>query len=965
MLLLIRTIKYTLTIIFFCGCIVSCWAQLSIQAEGYTQQLTTKDGLPSATIYYLHQDKKGYIWIATDKGLAKYNGSDFEYFTTENGLVSNEILQIYEDYKGRIWFMPFEGGLSYYENDSLFQHPLNSEIETILNKDWVASLYVDKGDTVWFTVSNRRRDTIEYNFFRIYDSKIDTFYPAQDPQSIYLPNKNFIKYWTNPLGMVYSGGLGRGRFLEVKEKNIQAKTVNKTSILIAKKCVITPDTSLVCINSKEYFTIKNEKLVNEAKLSTKNRLQMLTINKKNELLLSTKDGILIPKKNQQLLKDYIINHVIEDVEGNLWAGTSGQGIFMIKNTNIQHWELSKTVSSILITDSLIWMGTLDGSLYYYSDQKRVQELDYGAQIKKTSISNFLELPNNNLLLPSFYQISPDLTNTYICNPLSILVKAMSHKNEKELLLGTSNGLYQFLWQEKTMEQVADFSAWINEFYRVSSDSIWIASNSGLFFYDGTQVYNTGKKYPELPQKLTSITTLRKQVIAGSKGQGLWVLKGEELKNISAKDGLSSNFINVLYQQEDTIWVGTNKGLDRLVFKDQKISIESYLKDIDVQSLAFQEHYLWLGTSDGLLQVNTLEDPKQNYIPPIYLRSIKVSNELQVLKEDYDLAYDQNNIVIDFIGITFRDKAQYRYKLEGVDSNWEYSNIPKVQYPKLPAGTYIFLATVATVNGVWNPNPIRIKFRIRPHFTQTIYFLGLVWSLVIVVISLIAGMIIRSNNRKNKVIRRIKELENKALRSQMNPHFVFNIMNSILYLVNTNQKKAARKYITKFAKLMRRVLEQSKDTLIDLNEEIETIKLYLELEKLRYDGRISSTILIEPKIDLHQYQIPPMFLQPLIENALIHGLTPKDGNGQLTIEFKKVLEDIQITITDDGIGRKAAAELSYATNQDKQTSTGLHNIKERLKQINTIYRSDIRLDIIDLYREQKAKGTQIIVNLPKL
>ncbi|MCP4438212.1 MAG: hypothetical protein GY810_04645 [Aureispira sp.] len=938
-------------------------AQLPIQDKSYAQQLSIKDGLLSAVIYYLHQDKKGYIWIATDKGVARYNGLNFEYFTTENGLRDNEILQIYEDYKGRVWFIPFQGGLSYFEKDSLYQHPLNPQIEAIIEKDWISSIYVDKGDTLWFTLSNRRRSVAEYNFFRVYQNTIDTFYPAQDPNSLYIPNKNFIKYWTKPLGVINSGKLGTGRLIYPTEKKIEAAIVESPLPRICKKCILRPDTSLFCMNNGGSFLIKNKQFIEYHDPLPKDKFRLASIYDDTNIVVGTNNGVWFPQSQQKILKPYTINHCIQDREGNLWVGSNGQGVFIIKNTNIQHWELSKTISSILPTDSLIWLGTKDGTLYYYSSDKGIQKFDYGE--KGGSIPDLFQLPDGDILLPSFYQIDQNLNSKYKKKTHKPLVKAISQRNEEEILLGAGNGLYTYYWKEDSLQQIPDFAAWVNDIYRVSADSFWLATDNGLFFYDGQKVWNKGDLYPPLQKSITSVVYLNQQLLAATQGKGIWILDADTLKTINIADGLSSNFINVLYGQKDTLWIGSNKGLDRLVFQDAEIAIQQFIDDVDIQSLAIDKQYLWLGSSDGVLRVNTLQTSAQDYRPPIYLHAVTINNQKQPLQSTYDLAYYQNNIIIDFVGIAFRHKVGYRYKLEGVDEQWQYTKNPKVQYPKLPPGDYTFLATAATINNPWNPEPIKIQFRIVPHFTQTIYFLILLWILGIGAVLLIATIIVRTNNRKNRVIRRISELENKALRSQMNPHFIFNVMNSILYLVNTSQKKRARRYITKFSKLMRRILEQSQYTLIDLNEEIETIELYLSLEELRYDGQISSTISIEPKLDLHQYQIPSMLLQPLVENALIHGLSPKKSLGELHIALKKVLDDIEITITDNGIGRKAAAHLGYSAEQVKKTSTGLNNIIERIEQINTIYHSNISLKIIDLYNEQEAIGTQIIIKLPKL
>ncbi len=239
----------------------------------------------------------------------------------------------------------------------------------------------------------------------------------------------------------------------------------------------------------------------------------------------------------------------------------------------------------------------------------------------------------------------------------------------------------------------------------------------------------------------------------------------------------------------------------------------------------------------------------------------------------------------------------------------------------------------------------------------------------IIYSLVLGMLLTAlaayffyrSNRQQQLANNLLAL--KSLRSQMNPHFIFNALNSVNNYIAKNDERSANRYLSEFSTLMRAVLENSEEDFISLSRELELLELYVKLEHSRFPEKFDYTINLDEQIDTEAFQIPPMLLQPYIENAIWHGLRYKEEKGFLNIEIVQEETDvIQIRITDNGIGRKRSREIK-TTNQKNQSSKGMGNIKKRIAILNTMYKDKVTVSVQDL--NEDATGTSVILNLRKV
>ncbi|SNQ42658.1 tetratricopeptide repeat protein [Cellulophaga lytica] len=241
------------------------------------------------------------------------------------------------------------------------------------------------------------------------------------------------------------------------------------------------------------------------------------------------------------------------------------------------------------------------------------------------------------------------------------------------------------------------------------------------------------------------------------------------------------------------------------------------------------------------------------------------------------------------------------------------------------------------------------------------------TLLIIGISLVLLMVVLFVFYKQNQLtsdKKMLTLEQTMLRSQMNPHFLFNSLNSIkLYIIN-NEKKNAVHYLNKFSKLVRKILEASSLREISLEDELETVSLYMHIENIRFSNKIDFTVDVDRDVDVNQVKIPSLILQPFLENALWHGLSSKKGIKKIHLHISKQDEEfIIIRITDNGIGRAASEKIKEAKVL-KRKSLGIDITKERLKNFSKDYLNSFKVEFIDLKDEgKKALGTEVILTIP--
>ncbi len=465
---------------------------------------------------------------------------------------------------------------------------------------------------------------------------------------------------------------------------------------------------------------------------------------------------------------------------------------------------------------------------------------------------------------------------------------------------------------------------------------------------------------------------------GRKGINIWNEKTNSILILNKESGLGSN---VIYQFEKdkngNIWVETNNGLkvlspenyklinrfdqeDGLIRNDLGRYWGSTFKLLPSGNMLIGGHgFFTIINPDSLLKTR-LESDKIEFESLLINGKEKRFDKTLNRKTHISIPYKENSFKIKFANLDFDKKSRqnYKYRLLGYEDNWFVTTNNNITFNKIPPGNYNLQLKLNSSDSVKS-----LEITIIPEWWQTIWFkifvilsiLGLIYSLYQKRIAYIR----EKESIKTKFNKKLLESEAQLLQSQMNSHFLFNTLNSIKNYIVKNKTRLAVSYLNNFAILIRKVLNNSEHKFISLEEELETIKLYLSLESLRFEDRFVYNFDVDEGIDPENTQVPPLLLQPFVENAVWHGLLQKEGKGKILISVKKNDNKIQYIITDNGIGRKMAKSIKSKSALNKK-KFGLKLSEKRLESLKKIYGLNISFEIIDLYDDDIAKGTKVVV-----
>jgi hypothetical protein len=445
---------------------------------------------------------------------------------------------------------------------------------------------------------------------------------------------------------------------------------------------------------------------------------------------------------------------------------------------------------------------------------------------------------------------------------------------------------------------------------------------------------------------------------------------------------------IVPQNDTNFWISTNFGLSNFQWnantfsKNEPISINHYDDKNGLQGNEFNTNsYLKLndgsiafGGIDGVNLFKGEDIIKSKETLPVIISEFivfngkKIDDTLSAYKQQYDLTYKENNFSIAYntLGFTVPSKTNYYYRMIGYNDQWLFAgNRTYVSYTNLSSGDYIFEVKACNYDGYCSETATQLKIHIQTPFFRTWFFYTLLGILTLFIFYKIytnrINLVKKEEELKLDIATQISELKMKALRAQINPHFLFNSLNSINSFILKNENKLASKYIVKFSKLVRNILSNSSVTELSLDEELNTITLYLEIESMRFDNQFSHEIQVDKIVELNNIKIPSLLLQPYIENAIWHGLLHKVGSKKIIIRITQLeIEILKIEIEDNGIGRDESIKLNK-THSEK--SKGMEIDEERL-QLFDKNTKQVKLQVVDLMDiNKKPIGTRIEIKLP--
>ena len=412
-------------------------------------------------------------------------------------------------------------------------------------------------------------------------------------------------------------------------------------------------------------------------------------------------------------------------------------------------------------------------------------------------------------------------------------------------------------------------------------------------------------------------------------------------------------------------------------KKYKLTLNDGLISYSNSGIAYANNLLFTGAGNYIQYIplsSAVNKPDAGR--KCYLSSLQLFNKnyltdtLPQYLHTVNLPHDKNFVSLTFSSTEFKqpEGLEYRYRLDGIDKSWVYVGASNrtISYNDLAPGNYTFHAEVKNNNGSWSDDGVSLSMDIIPAWWQTVLFKILAIVALGATIYLFVRWRIKSIKQqeqlKSKYQKELLELEAKALRAQMNPHFIFNCMNSIKSLIQKNEHEKAVNYLTTFSKLIRTIFQNSDKREISLYDEVETCRLYTELESMRFKNKFSYIFNIDEALDLKSIKVPALIIQPFIENAIWHGIMPKENGGSVTVTVDRIDHTIRCIIDDNGIGREISKQNKFLIESSSHESKGERLTQARLDLDNLLNERNASVEINDKKDENdKPDGTYIILS----
>lgn len=949
---------------------VSAWVSLLLlcvvgRAQHFTfRQYSASDGLPSSTVYALDQDSDKVLWMGTGNGLCRFDGKNFQSFSIEDGLINNVVYGLAIDHLDRKWMSTLAAQPSFFSNGQ-------GAIPTWGDSLSVGNYYFQALDTfLWFSgqdiASNSKPRTLAYvtsddklHFTNI-GGGVRGWTGFKVDSTIYFSDSGAVYQWVED-SLEWVEGLSVPKLLNGCRQLDQG-------VVCVDRTIGEPD-RLVYIDFVKKQSIYLPQVDQHL---AENRLNALMIDQAGQLWLGLANGLLFLEDRYSspsyLLPATFINDLYLDHESNLWVSTDGKGLFLLVSSAVRNLKEigaeENTIVRSLATNATgdIFIGYANGWLDVFD-------------------SNFKLIRRRKYSKQRIVDILPDERGAWLASNSEVI--RIDKNGEIQQLARTSAPIKSIGWMGQQLYvlsysiQVLDegriktsgipFSARIYANYTIDEQSMYLGSTEGL------ANLTNGKVQKIAPDRIFSdIRGIGKDSQGmywiATAGQGVFAIQGDSIfRQITTKDGLSSNICMHLFAEEDHVWVSTNLGVNKIDLSNghiQAVNEEDGLSSLEVKYIAKSGDFVVAAASGS---IDIIPDQIQSYAEPplLQLKQLIVSGDSMPDQQSYSLPYDRNDLLVRYGSVSFKSmgKLVYAYRLAGLEKDWTETQSEQVSWSALPPGTYQFQLKVRGSNGEWSGIQERGLFIRLPWWREWWFLSGM--SL------LIGGGLVFAHQRQqakfqreSELQRRMQNLQLTALRAQMNPHFMFNALSSIQEFINNSDLASANLYLSRFASLVRSVLNNSTQERISLEEEVSQLELYLTLENLRFDQRIHYDILIERPLQANKVFIPTMIIQPFVENALNHGLFHQKGEKTLQIRFQQMGENkLHCQIEDNGIGRQR----SLAINQNKKykgKSKGIQVTRDRLELINKTNEGKIALEIEDLVdAEGNPSGTLVHLIVP--
>jgi ligand-binding sensor domain-containing protein len=994
-----RLRQYIMVLLFSCTPLFVCkaLAQLPIQVH-----YTIKDGLPSNKIYGVRQAPDGYIWIATNKGVTRFDGSRFRTFSVSDGLPTNDVFGTYSDITGKTWLMDFKNSIHYLKNDSL--HTVYDPDKTPRERRIYPATY-DKGRMCVSGIENKKygwywyvyQDTLRRNTFydslsRLYKNELVAYFDFRlavlfGPDSIRIVQSNV----THSINISWLKRHGLYAY-HPETSNIMPYG-NKLLFQIGIKTFLVID--LIDFRTEKFS------------IDTLNTSRVIALNKSGSSLeVTTNTGLIRLDTSLQIISAVDLRTLTEngdialaakDKSGNIWVASVNNGLYLFPFFCRDIYKLQQPAT----TGTIIKSAHTGTYTYMLNDRNNLLIYSKGRHLRTLFLPNRIRpgrMPENCSLLPDKHN------GLYISSTKGIwYLDAQGRLKDMVPLFATYAPLFWAVGTKTAFYDASDDRYYISNFDRIcafspqhgtdnnivdsrynhiavlDSSRIWLANDNGISQWEKVMIDGKIKLSPRGSIKEMQVENMipdqEGNVITQIGGKGIMVMGTGRLPYL-----ISEPTIQLIKLDRGGLWMVSDNGIRFLTLDAGRYRVRNNYPNI--KRLLYDEVYdlydngqeITVMTKNGILRIPLRPI---SYKDTMFTRKPAVSvsyagRPFHPAKGRFEQSWQNTDIgfSVSAVSTSYLGTIRYEYFMEGLDQSRRYTSEPLITYPVLSPGTYHFHIRAKVDDLAITSEEVVLTLVIQPRWWQSLWFKAGIFLLVLTCVVLFFAWRIKRtrllSHYQSSLERKAAQMELMALQSQMNPHFIFNALGAVKSYFRFNRVQEAEQMLEDFAQLIRLYLEFSKNQLISLQQDISALQIYTAIEQRRFEYKFSVHFFNRMTAEQESsWLLPPMILQPFVENAINHGLFRKqEEGGWLKLFFLHREKVLTVVIDDNGVGRKQAAEIGSRLHK-LYPSRGNSLVADRIQVLNGLGITKIKYEIIDKYnRHSEPSGTRVIIHFLK-
>lgn len=965
--MMLRAFNFRFLVFLFCLLTFSSIGQIKEPTISLVRNLDGYRKVLNSEVNDACIDSLGYLRIFGAYGVVRYDGIEFKNAPYDEGM-NDFNLRCFKDDLNRVWLVKMSGGLSYFRNDSLFHYKPSDSIKDLIVRGRFESLAFDEDSILHIGTRGK-------GYFKLYpnghlekvlgrESGLNGFMVLERSGKSAITFS--ISYAENTAVKPYK--------FHYLDKNLNVKYSSLIDYQWPKYL-----SSLSQFKDSSYLlTLGNSKIIhfnaNEIKdtITYSSSIVRTFVDSRDEIWIGTDDnGVhrfydlkdVNEKKPEEYLKSSVAYVLCENNRGGIWLKSIESGLSYIPNTKVRVFanpRISRNNSILFANQNVAYFD--DGA--YMLKMKRnglVEKLPSPLIYKEKSINQlksslYYDSISDRLWLGgrrhiSYYDGKKWQKPSFAEEMAKIgTVRSLSNTNDpKVICIGVGNRVF-WIRKDSIIDNQEVSKNPLLKLLPGGNGKMWIATADGLKSYENGELKSYGHINKALDERIYDLFMYKDK---------LWMAF---LNNVAYLDGDSLHIITdfqrygLFPHSKDGFWNKCANGQLVHITMDENDSTHFQYYDLNdrlvngIQGRSFcWGDTLFLSTLDGLRHIRSRDLDTTLSSPTVIVDQIVINSKRRAFRYHYELNHNEDLIQFKYSAIDYHlngEQVHFRFKLKGLEEEWFDTDETFARFTSLDPGSYQFILEAKTDNSEVFCEPIKISFIIHPPYWEAWWFRTLMALVGIVGIVAIFRFQLKAQKRKDQLLIDKLLAEQQALRAQLNPHFIFNSLSSIQHLVFNNDKIFVTESIAVFAKLMRKVLTLSQKEWVSLKEEIETLQLYLQLEGLRFEEHFDYSIDIAHTINTKDIMVPTLLLQPIVENAIRHGLLKKDKpGGKIIIKAFKEGTELVLEILDNGIGVSKAKKLK-GKDEDEHVSFGLNSLNRRIEILNASFKMKASFSLDD-------------------